>query len=515
MMARRRQRRTSRVDRAAEYVRMSTDHQKYSTQSQSRAIAEYARERGLTIVRRYADEGKSGLSFEGRPALQRLIADVQSGTADFNTVLVYDVSRWGRFQNSDEGAYYEFICTKAGVRVQYCAEPYINDGGLIAPLMKSLKRAMAAEYSRELSVKVWNGQRKLTELGFRTGGQAGYGLRRLLLDEQGRPKCLLKSGEQKALRTDRVILVPGPPGEVATVRKIFDLFIRERATTGRIAAILNRERIPSLNGNPWNLKAIYDILRNEKYAGTNLFNCTSRNLSRKLRRNPRSMWVRRIGAFEPLVSLSDFNRAQKFFENTRWLLSDEELLESLRRLWREKGVLSVATIAAAKDLPSTRTYALRFGTLARAYRLIGYDFKRTLDYVEINRRFSRLIPDLLADVSAIFRAHGISVQAERHPSTLIVNNDVAICVGFARWIRRGPVIWHVRLPPHVTADFAMVARMKEGNEAIQDFYLLPRREMPAPKFYLTKKRRAAFEACRYETLDLLADCLKVHLSARQ
>jgi DNA invertase Pin-like site-specific DNA recombinase len=491
---------------------MSTEYQKYSTQNQSRVIAEYARERGLTIVRRYADEGKSGLSFEGRPALQRLITDVQSGSADFGAVLVYDVSRWGRFQNSDEGAYYEFICKKAGIRVQYCAEPYVNDGGLIALLMKSLKRAMAAEYSRELSVKVWNGQCKLTELGFRTGGQAGYGLRRLLLDEQGRRKCLLASGEQKALRTDRVILVPGPPREVATVRRIFDLFIHERETTGIIAAILNRERIPGLNGAQWKRQAVYDILRNEKYAGTNVFNCTSRNLTSKLRRNPRSMWVRRVGAFEPLVSLSDFNRAQGFFEKKRWLLSDEELLEGLRRLWREKGVLSVATIAAAKDLPSTRTYALRFGTLARAYRLIGYDFKRTLDYVEINRRFSTLITDLVADVSALFRSLGISVRAGRHPSALIANNDVAICVGFARWIRRGPVIWHVRLPPHVTADFAIVARMKEGNDAIQDFYLLPRREMPAPKFYLTKKRRAAFEAYRCKTLDFLSDSLKVHLT---
>src|SRR5580658_6943271 len=79
--------------RAAEYVRMSTDHQKYSTENQSEAIQQYAARRGLVIVRTYADEGKSGLGLGGRDALKQLIADVQNGTADFTTILVYDVSR--------------------------------------------------------------------------------------------------------------------------------------------------------------------------------------------------------------------------------------------------------------------------------------------------------------------------------------------------------------------------------------------------------------------------------------
>ena len=84
--------------RAAEYVRMSTDHQKYSTENQSDAIKQYAQARGIEIVKTYADAGKSGLKIEGRDALQQLIEDVKSGSADFTLVLVYDISRWGRFQ---------------------------------------------------------------------------------------------------------------------------------------------------------------------------------------------------------------------------------------------------------------------------------------------------------------------------------------------------------------------------------------------------------------------------------
>ena len=74
------------IFRAAQYVRMSTEHQQYSTKNQSDKIHEYATRRNLEIVRTYADEGKSGLRIDGRQALQKLIADVQSGKADFQIV---------------------------------------------------------------------------------------------------------------------------------------------------------------------------------------------------------------------------------------------------------------------------------------------------------------------------------------------------------------------------------------------------------------------------------------------
>ena len=73
--------------RAAEYVRMSTEHQQYSTENQADVIRRYAERRGIKIVRTYADEGRSGLRLAGRDALRRLIEDVQSGQADFTAIL--------------------------------------------------------------------------------------------------------------------------------------------------------------------------------------------------------------------------------------------------------------------------------------------------------------------------------------------------------------------------------------------------------------------------------------------
>jgi len=96
--------------RAAQYVRMSTDYQRYSIQNQAAAIAAYAQQKNLTIVRTYVDEGRSGLRIKGRAGLIELIDDVQSGRAEFDHILVYDVSRWGRFQDVDKSAHYEFVC---------------------------------------------------------------------------------------------------------------------------------------------------------------------------------------------------------------------------------------------------------------------------------------------------------------------------------------------------------------------------------------------------------------------
>ena len=116
--------------RAAQYVRMSTEHQRYSTQNQSDAIAQYAAKHGMMIVRTFSDDGKSGLNLEGRASLLQLLEEVQSGQADFSVILVYDISRWGRFQDADESGYWEYVCKRAGVAIHYCAEQFVNDGSL-------------------------------------------------------------------------------------------------------------------------------------------------------------------------------------------------------------------------------------------------------------------------------------------------------------------------------------------------------------------------------------------------
>ena len=182
--------------RAAQYIRMSTDQQIYSTANQIDAIATYADLYGFEVVRTYADEGRSGLQIRGRTALQQLLADVLREDSGFNAILVYDVSRWGRFLDADESAHYEFLCRNAGVPIHYCAEPFDNDGSLAATIMKGLKRVMAGEYSRDLSAKVFEGQVRLARQGYKMGGGHRYGFRRMLLNQAANPKACCSRGSE-------------------------------------------------------------------------------------------------------------------------------------------------------------------------------------------------------------------------------------------------------------------------------------------------------------------------------
>ena len=193
-------------------------------------IREYAARRNMEIVVIYSDEGKSGLNIQGRGELARMIDDVQTKRADYKCILVYDISRWGRFQDADESAHYEYSCRRAGIAVHYCAEQFENDGTPSSTIIKTVKRAMAGEYSRELSSKVFQGACRLIQLGFKQGGTAGFGLRRMLVDHTGQQKGLLKMGEHKSIQTDRVILVPGPDEEVAIVRWMYEAFVKEGKT---------------------------------------------------------------------------------------------------------------------------------------------------------------------------------------------------------------------------------------------------------------------------------------------
>src|ERR1039458_2064004 len=84
---------------AAEYVRMSTDDQPNSIPFQIEAIKRYAAKAGFEVVATYSDPGRSGVEIKHRPGLRQLIQDVVGGHAQYRIILVYDVSRWGRFQD--------------------------------------------------------------------------------------------------------------------------------------------------------------------------------------------------------------------------------------------------------------------------------------------------------------------------------------------------------------------------------------------------------------------------------
>lgn len=205
--------------RAAQYIRMSTDTQDLSPLAQKEAIAKFAVANGFEVVGSYEDTGKSGLTIANRPRLRQLLRDVEDRPS-FTEILVYDVSRWGRFQDADAAAYYEYHCRLHGVQVIYVGEAFANATTPANVLLKSMKRVMAAEYSRDLALKARAGQERVVSMGFHMGPLPPLGYRRCSVSADGSRRRELGHGERKVALTDRIEWILAPEAEVVLVRRI-------------------------------------------------------------------------------------------------------------------------------------------------------------------------------------------------------------------------------------------------------------------------------------------------------
>jgi DNA invertase Pin-like site-specific DNA recombinase len=459
---------------AAQYLRKSTEHQQYSLENQSMAIKKYAESHGFRVVLTYFD-AKTGLVFKQRGGLRQMLQDVVTGKTPYKIILVYDVSRWGRFQDTDESAHYEFLCKSSGVPVHYCAETFANDGALPSLIMKALKRTMAGEFSRELGVKVLAGHKRLARLGFRQGAIPGYGLRRMLVSASGTPKQELKDGERKSIATDRVILVPGPAPEVQVVKDIFRMFVSEKLCTNAIARELNSRSIPYIGGVTWTYQGVSAVLTAPKYTGCHVYGRTSIRLSTPRIKLPKSEWVLTPEAFEPLVDSSIFSEAQKIVRARTCNKSDQELLDGLRALLASKGRLSRPVIRDCAEVPAPSTYGYRFGSLQRAYELIGYGHPDQFGPEDLRRRTTGLRDELITRIAAMFPDEvSITRPGGRWRRRLQLPSGLMVSVLIGRPIQRKcSVSWRIDPAKHEREFVTLLARLAKENRSFLDFHVLP------------------------------------------
>src|SRR5216684_1276576 len=461
----------------AQYLRMSTEHQQYSLQNQTAAITRYAREHGFVVTHTYTDAGKSGVVLNCRHGLCQLLKDVISGTAPYKAVLVYDVSRWGRFQDADEAAYHEFICRSAGVPVHYCAEPFSNDGNFASMIMKALKRMMAGEYSRELSVKVYEGSKRLAQLGLKQGGLAGYGYRRLLISPTGQPKTELLPGEHKNIQEDRVVLVPGPDYEVRWIKEIFRLFTEKHKQPTEIARELNLQGVKyrGIRRQEWYAEAVNRVLHNPKYMGWNVYGRSSQRLHMPRIKMPKPTWTVVPGAWPALVDQSTFEAAQAQFASQTVFKSNEQLIDELATLLRAKGTLSERLVMEAVDLPSQGAYRSRFGSMSQAFALAGY-CKARLKALEARRRQRTVRDQLIAELVGASRRKISIVQPDGHwrPRLRLPNRSIVsvyVCPSFRN--RDGACRWSLNPVLQERRYVSLIARLNMANDAVQDCFVLP------------------------------------------
>jgi DNA invertase Pin-like site-specific DNA recombinase/DNA-binding winged helix-turn-helix (wHTH) protein len=456
---------------AAQYVRMSTEDQQYSIANQEAAIADYARIRGLEVVSTYSDPGKSGISIKSRDGLRQLLADVIGGEARFQAILVYDISRWGRFQDIDESAHYEFMCRSAGIPVHYCAEQFSNDGSIASSIMKTLKRTMAAEYSRELGAKVLAGQQRIARLGFRAVGTAGFGLRRMMISPDGRRRIVLQDGERKAVHTDRTILVPGPRKEVECVRTMFELAASGR-TTKEIARELDRRRMTDPSGGLWGRDRIHRILTNNVYAGWNTYGKTTQKLGQISRAVKREHWIAQPSAFAPIVNQELFDRVQRQLRRRgkRAPKSEADLIRRMKKVLKKHGVLTNRLLG--------QCFYTRFGSVMKAYQLAGYQPRpKVLRRNETEGKMRRLREALNTKLKNLFadRVRFLCFPCQKIPPIVEIDGCCRLGVHLCRTVfkRSREVGWLLHLRQCHRHLPSLVCTVDPSHSKLLEFYVLP------------------------------------------
>lgn len=490
----------------ASYLRMSTEHQQYSIDNQVQFIQKYADDHNMVIVRSYDDEGKSGVSAVGRNNFKRLIQDVVTGELNVEALLVYDVSRFGRFQDNDEAGYYSYLLKFHGVRIIYCAENLPEHSPEIQMLTLPALRYAAGAFSRNLSIKVFAGHVNLVRRGFYQGGLPGYGLRRKLVDAERKDKFILQPGERKSLQTDRVVLVHGPEEEIKIINKIFNLFIFESFNEYLIAETLNREGSAHCDDDFWSRSKVHAVLINKRLAGSYVYNKSSTKLKSKRIINPENEWVKYEGFIEPIIPEEKFQLVQRIIRERSAHLSDDEVLDYLKLKLKQHGKLSGFIIDEDSVGPSSSVVSNRFGGLISAYQLIGYTPERDYSYLNINQKLREIHSSEIKRLSTILALNNIHSDMN-DLLTVYKNIKISVVPSRCKIMKSGRLRWVVRLERSLNPDISVVMRMNESNTKVVDYYILPHLEKIENLMDLKEDNTFLLELFRFDDLHILTDLL--------
>lgn len=478
--------------RTVAYYRHSAEiGQENSVEIQQDNVRTFAEKHNLEIVEEFADRGKSGLNAEGRPAFTEMMHWVRS-RHDFAMVLVLDVSRWGRFQDTDLSAHYESLCTQHGKQVIYTNIGFTRDEDrLINQLRKSIDRYQSAEYSRTLSKKVFEGSAKVASQGYRPGGAPPYGFHRLMLDENKDPDRVLQPGQRKAIQNGRVVLVPGEPTQVETVLEIFTLFAEKRFDERQIVGHLNGKGVPSPGGLTWSVATVRHILTDQQYAGAVVYNRTTQRLKEKRQRNPWDQWIITPNAYEPIVTPALYDKAQAVYEERKRRYLPENMLARLRVLYEKYSIVTSHLIRADPECPSPARYAAKFGGLPGAFQAA---FRDVLDRVR----------------GEVVAAIGQEAQAvDEYEDFLVINQHFTVLIQPSVPVPDGySTFWFFRPDRRPAVDITLGVPLSNGEHQILGYLALPRLMVPDRCVRLSAASDARIEMHGYNGLDLIRDLVR-------
>jgi DNA invertase Pin-like site-specific DNA recombinase len=442
----------------AYYRHSAQDRQENSIPLQREQVRQWADKNGIEVIREFSDHGKSGLSTENRDEFMEMMERWVKGPDDFEYVLVLDVSRWGRFQDTDLSASYSADCTRHGKQVVYTTLGFPRKDDPTYAIVVGLERYRAAQYSRELSDKVFKGLARIAQQGYHAGAKPPYGLHRLLLNEARKPVQILRSGEHKSIQNQRVTLTPGDKHKVEVVQRIFEECALGRKSVREIANGLNTDSIPSPSGGKWTPFNVRIVLANEAYIGTMIYNRSSSRLLSPPRRNPRDTWIRSPNAFAAIVSKELYDQAQAALRERQRLLSPENLLAHLDKTFRQTGMVDVRLLTASSEAPSLDAYYRRFRGVGAAFQLL---------HAEAVREVRQRVRDGLKEV-----ARHIEDHADFHVLdgrlTVLVQPSVPVPSGYESY-------WPFRPDPRKVIDITLGVPLSGGSDwKIMGYLAFPR-----------------------------------------
>lgn len=479
--------------RAVAYYRHSAEiGQENSVEIQQDNVREFAAKHDIEIIQEFADRGKSGLNAEGRPAFNEMMEWVRT-REDFVLILVLDVSRWGRFQDTDLSAHYESICTQHGKQVVYTHIGFTRDEDrLINQLRKSIDRYQSAEYSRTLSKKVFEGAAKVAKQGYRPGGPPPYGFHRLMLDENKEPDRILQPGQRKAIQNGRVVLVPGAAAQVETVQEIFLLFVEKGFDERQIAGRLNAKGIPSPGGVRWSEASVRHVLTNRQYAGSVVYNKTTQRLKTKRRANPPDEWIVTPDAYDPIVAVELFEQAQAILDGRKRRYTRERMLARLHELYGKYSIVTSRLVRFDEECPAPSTYARKFGGLSGA--------------------FQAMFADVLERIrNEVFQAIGQQARlVDEHEDFIVINRDFTVLIQPSVPVPDGySAFWPFRPDRRPVVDITLgVPLSNGGNYEILGYLALPRLMVRERWVRLSGASEARIDMHGYSGLELIKELLE-------
>jgi hypothetical protein len=209
-----------------------------------------------------------------------------------------------------------------------------------------------------------------------------------------------------------------------------------------------------------------------------------------------------MSVFEPVVDRDLFDAARLIINKRSQHLTEGELLAALTALLQKHGYLSGLIIDEAESCPSSSTYSQRFGSLLRAYALVGFRPDRDYRYLEINRRLREMHPQIVAQTVEQILKLGGRVEIDPDTQIISVNKEFSVSLVLSRCqaLTSGSLRWTIRFETSLLPDVCVAVRIATDNCSIQDYYIFPAIDLSALHLRLAEKNPSGLDIYRFDSL---------------